>query len=82
MTITIPDDLLDSLDMSEEEVLKELAVTLYAVGKISFGKARRLARLDWYRFREVLTQRGIPIHYDAEEFEEDLKNLESLSTKS
>ncbi len=81
MTITIPDDLYASLDMNEEELLRELAIALYAIGKISFGKARRLAGLDWYRFRELLTDRDIPVHYDTEQFEEDLKNLESLPTE-
>jgi predicted HTH domain antitoxin len=45
MSLTIPDDILRSLDMSEQEMLLELAVALYAARKISFGQARRLAGL-------------------------------------
>ena len=80
MLLTIPDDILSSLDMNEQELLLELAVALYAAEKISFGKARRLAGLDWYRFREVLAERNIPAHYDVEQFEEDLTNLDTLPT--
>lgn len=75
MSLTIPDDILSSLNMAEEELLLELAVALYTVQKISFGTARRLAGLDWYRFREILAERKIPAHYDIEQFEEDLTNL-------
>ncbi|MCB0531338.1 MAG: UPF0175 family protein [Saprospiraceae bacterium] len=80
MLLTIPDEILSSLDMNEQELLLELAVALYAAEKISFGKARRLAGLDWYRFREVLAERNIPAHYDVEQFEEDLTNLDTLPT--
>ena len=75
MLITIPDDILDSLDMNEQELLLELAIAMYAAKKISFGKARLLAGLDWYRFREILADRKIPAHYDIEQFEEDLTNF-------
>jgi len=81
MPLTIPDDILSSLDMNEEELLLELAVALYAAKKISFGNARRLAGLDWYRFREILADRKIPAHYDIEQFEEDLTNLHTLPSQ-
>ncbi len=54
MSLTIPDDILSSLDMNEQELLLELAVALYAAQKISFGKARQLSGLDRYHFREIL----------------------------
>lgn len=79
MPLTIPDDIQNSLDMNEQELLLELAVALYAAKKISFGKARQLAGLDWYRFREILADRIIPAHYEMEQFKEDLKNLDTLS---
>ncbi|MBK8191991.1 MAG: UPF0175 family protein [Lewinellaceae bacterium] len=78
MLLTIPDDIQNSLDMNEQDLLLELAIGLYAANKISFGKARQLAGLDWYRFREILAERKIPAHYDIEQFEEDLTNLESF----
>lgn len=82
MILSIPDDIFGSPIMSEQEILLELAIALYAANKISFGKARRLARLDWYRFREILSERDIPAHYGIEQFEEDIKNLETLSSQS
>jgi len=78
MVLTIPDDILGPLDINEEELRLELAIALYAAGKISFGKARRLSGLDWYRFRGILATRNIPAHYDIEHFEQDLVNLNTL----
>jgi predicted HTH domain antitoxin len=78
MTLTIPDDWFTSISISEQDLLLELAVNLYATQKISFGKARQLAGLDWYRFRTILSERGISAHYGVEQLEEDLKNLEML----
>ncbi|HNB54297.1 MAG TPA: UPF0175 family protein, partial [Anaerolineales bacterium] len=63
MSLAIPDHIFNSLNMSEEELLLELAVALYAAKKVSFGTARRLAGLDWYRFREILADRKVPAHY-------------------
>lgn len=81
MTLSIPDELIRTLHLSEGEILVELAVALYAANKISFSMARRLAGLDWYRFRVVLAQRNIPMHYSIEAFEEDLANLTRLETQ-
>lgn len=78
MTISLPDGIFGSVPLSEQEVLLELAIALYAAKKISFGNARRIAGLDWYRFRQTLSERNIPAHYGSEQFEEDLKNLETL----
>lgn len=78
MSLAIPDHIFNSLNMSEEELLLELAVALYAAKKVSFGTARRLAGLDWYRFREILADRKVPAHYEIDQFEEDLTNLQSF----
>lgn len=78
MTLTIPDDWFTSVSVSEQDLLLELALNLYATQKISFGKARQLAGMDWFRFRTILSERGIPAHYGVEELEQDLKNLELL----
>lgn len=78
MTLTIPDDWFTFISISEQDLLLELAINLYASQKISFGKARQLAGLDWFRFRTILAERGVSAHYGVEQFGEDLKNLELL----
>jgi len=34
--------------------------------------------MDWFRFRTILSERGIPAHYGVEELEQDIKNLALL----
>ncbi len=79
MTIHLPDELLAPLRLTEEVVLLELAIAFYASGKLSFGKARELAGLDWLRFRRVLAERDVQSHYTQEDFQSDLSAVEALS---
>ncbi len=59
----------------------ELAAVLYAQGKLSIGKARQLAGMSLWQFRQVLAARRIPPHYDIEEFNEDIETLHRLDHK-
>ena len=73
----IPDSVAQALRLPEEqitkELLRELAVALYARGILSFGKARELAGMSKYGFSRLLGERNIPRHYGKEELEDDLK---------
>lgn len=75
--IVIPDDVYDALELPEEEresvVLRELAVTLYARGVLSFGKARALTDLSKAEFHRLLGEREVPRHYSVEELDEDVE---------
>ena len=78
MTLTIPDGLLASTRMSEQEILQELAVTLFVQEKLTLAQASRLAQLNRYRFQHLLASRDIPIHCDVAEFEEDIATLKRM----
>ncbi len=79
MIIHLPDDIILPLDLSEAELKLELALALYAAKKLSFGKARQLADMDWFTFRQKLDERGISAHYDVDDFEQDMNSLSHLS---
>ena len=78
MSVTIPDEVLQAARMSEEELRLELAVLLFQQDRLTLGQASSLAGLNRLRFQHLLASRGIPIHYDVEEFEQDLSTLRSL----
>jgi len=78
MSVTIPDEVLQTARMSEEELRQELAVLLFQKDRLTLGQASHLAGLDLLRFQHLLASRGIPVHYDIEEFEQDLSTLRSL----
>lgn len=74
--LEIPDAVAQAMRLpvgeQERRVLVELAVTLYAQGILSFGKARQLSGLSKYEFGMLLGTRGIPRHYTEEELKDDL----------
>jgi predicted HTH domain antitoxin len=75
--ITIPDSVAEAMrlphDCIQETLSAELALSLYARGILSFGKARELTGMGKYEFGQLLGQRGIPRHYGREELEDDLR---------
>lgn len=57
----------------------EYALTLYAQGQLSVGKARELAGKSLWEFRQLLAARQIPVHYGEHELETDLLTLHKLA---
>ncbi|UZQ53400.1 UPF0175 family protein [Trichothermofontia sichuanensis B231] len=76
MQLTIPDTIVQSICLPynriETELLKELAIGLYAQELLPFGKACELAQLDYRQFSQLLGDRQIVRHYSHTELEEDL----------
>ncbi len=83
MVISIPEDVMRSVKLPpgevEEEILKELAVALYARGALSLGKARKLAGLSLWQFQEILARYRVTRHYDLSDLEEDMEYARSHS---
>lgn len=79
MSLTIPDDLLAAAQISEEEALVELAITLFQQERLTTGQAARMARMNKFIFQELLKKRNIPIYRPTvEDFEQDLETLRKL----
>jgi predicted HTH domain antitoxin len=76
IALSIPDTIVQAIRLPEEQIgpalTKELAISLYQQGYLSFGKARELAGLSKYEFGKLLGERGIPRHYTDEELAEDI----------
>jgi len=76
--IDIPREVVHATRMSPQELKRELAVHLFQRNKLSFGKAREMADAGVWEFQQLLGSRGIPIHYDLAEYEEDMATLKRL----
>lgn len=76
--IDIPREVIHATRMSPQELKQELAVHLFQRNKLSFGKAREMAGISVWEFQQLLGSRGIPVHYDIEEYEEDIETLKKL----
>ncbi len=78
ITIEVPREIVHVTRMTPQALKRELALYLFEQGKLSFGKARELAEMTSWEFQQLLGSRGIPIHYDVEDYEQDLATLEEL----
>ena len=78
ISIEIPREIIRATRMTPQELKRELAVHLFQQGKLSFGKAREMAGMTVWAFQQLLGSREIPVHYDVEDYEEDLTTLGEL----
>ena len=77
MTLTFDDDVLQAASLSAEQLRVELAVALFRADRLTLAQAARLAETDRLTFQHVLASPGIPLHYTADDWAEDLRTLNS-----
>ncbi len=83
LQISIPDELLVTLNQSEDEFISAMkmdyAARLFQDEKLSLGQAAALAGKTYPYFLEYLHERHIPVlRYTPGELDRELKALESL----
>jgi len=76
--LEVPQDILDSARLTISELKAELAVYLYAQGRLSIGKASELAGMALWEFRQLLASRHISPHYDVVDLDEDMTTLREM----
>jgi predicted HTH domain antitoxin len=77
-SVTVPDDLLASAGLTDEEMAVEVALEMYRREKLTMGQAVRLAGVDHISFWHLMATRDIYMHYDVEDLEQDIATLRSL----
>lgn len=73
--LEIDQDILDSARLTPGEAKVELAVYLYSQRRLSIGKARELAGMSLWAFRQLMASRQVPPHYDETDLLEDVETL-------
>ncbi len=81
-SVEIPTELvlaagLDTANLSAETA-RLLALGLYREDKVSLGRASELCQMPVEQFMEFAAQHNVPLHYGADELEEDRRTLERL----
>jgi predicted HTH domain antitoxin len=74
MQITI--DVPNNLPLTEADLRAELAIALFQQEHVSLGRASKIAGIDVMEFQKRLANRDIFIHYDSEEFQQDVQHLQ------
>jgi predicted HTH domain antitoxin len=77
MSVVISDEVLQTVQMSEAELLQEIAVMLFQQERLTLGQASRFAIMNQFQFQRLLASRQISLHYDIAELREDVKSLEA-----
>jgi predicted HTH domain antitoxin len=78
MSILISDDVLTATRMTEAEMKQEIAVLLFQKEKFTLAQASRFAEMNRVAFQHLLASRKIAVHYDVEDFEQDIKSLREM----
>jgi predicted HTH domain antitoxin len=81
MVIQIQDEALHGLRLTEPQILLDLAVGMFTERRITLGRAAEIARLPQLDFQREPGRRGIPLHYDVEDLQADLRTLADLREK-
>lgn len=80
MSMLVSDEIIQASGLSEQELLLEIVMMLFQKDKISLGKASELLGIHRMQFQKLLADRGLCVHYDVDEFQEDLKTLQEVGS--
>ena len=78
MSVIVPDQILTVTRMTETEMRQEIAVMLFQREKLTLAQASRFAGMHRVAFQHLLASRRIPVHYDVEDFYEDIQTLRGM----
>jgi predicted HTH domain antitoxin len=78
MIVEVQDELLRGLKISPQRLQLEAAIGFYTSDDVTLGQAAAIAGLSQSDFLHELGRRGVCVHYDVEEFEQDLQTLTRL----
>lgn len=76
--LTISDQWLQSVQLTEQEARIELALTLLRAGRIRFEQAQELVGVETLDFLALLHREGIQLEYEVADLEQDIATLQRL----
>lgn len=65
-------------NLTESQLLEEIAMMLYQKQKLTFGQAAQTANMNYSEFQFLLGQNHIPVNYDVPELMEDLETIKKF----
>jgi len=75
MPLIVSDELLQASHLSEAELLREMAVTLFQQDRLTLGQAAAFGGVTQLDMQRILAARQIPLHYGREDLEHDLATV-------
>ncbi|MEZ5387721.1 MAG: UPF0175 family protein [Prosthecobacter sp.] len=81
MTLTMPLPALLEQKMEPQSAKLHFAVGAFAAEEITLGQAAEIAGVSQTEFMRELARRRIPLHYEREDFAEDLQAIAKLNAQ-
>ena len=78
MPVVVEDEVLHEAHIAPEDFRSELAVMLYASGRLPLGKAAQTAGMNRLDFQKLLGERRISRGPTVEEFQREVAGLREL----
>ena len=82
VSVEIPTELVSAAGLDtgnlSADTARLLALGLYREDKVSLGRASELCQMPVEQFMEFASQHNVPLHYGADELEDDRRTLERL----
>lgn len=75
ITLNLPDNLSQTETFNQSDWLREIAIALFQQERISLSRASKIAGMEIIAFQKALAERNICVHYDVEDFEQDVQHL-------
>jgi predicted HTH domain antitoxin len=75
ITLDLPDSLTQTDTFNQSDWLREIAIALFKQERISLSRASKIAGIDLMEFQKLIADRSICVHYDVEDFEQDVQHL-------
>lgn len=72
MTLTIPNERIGNLRVTEQDALVDIAIGLYKREEISLGRAAEVAGISSVQLLGELGRRHIPINYGPDDLRADI----------
>jgi predicted HTH domain antitoxin len=76
--LTITDQWLQSVQLTEQDARIELALALLRAGRISFEQAQELVGMETLEFLSLLDQKGIQLEYGVADLKQDISTLQRM----
>ncbi len=73
--LNLPDSLSQTETFNQSDWLREIAIALFEQERISLSRASKVAGMEIMDFQKLLAARGICVHYDVEDLEQDVQHL-------
>jgi len=80
MLIEISDNVVAQSGLSKNEILLEVALSLYQRGAISLGLAAQMAGLHRFAFQQEMSSRKIPVNLTWEEIQHDIADIRAAQS--